>query len=73
MSDPAEFGRRVADQEAAYALDRLLLEMDISARAHAAAGVPLAKDDADFLAAKRARLQAMRDRLGSSSLSQGGK
>jgi hypothetical protein len=63
MSDPAEFGRRVADQEAAYALDRLLLEVDISARAYAAAGVPLAKDDAAFLAAKRARLQAMRDRV----------
>jgi hypothetical protein len=61
---PAEFGRQVARQEAAYVFDRLLFDMDMSARAQAATGVPLAPDDAVFVAAKRAFLQAMHDRLG---------
>jgi hypothetical protein len=69
---PAVVGRRVADQEGVHTLDHLLLQMDISACAEAAAGVPLAKNNAAFLAAKHTRLQAMRDRLGGGAAERGG-
>ena len=60
---PAATGRLMADEDVHDAVQRLIGQMDTSARAQAVAGPALAAEDVEYLAGRHARLTQIRDGL----------
>jgi hypothetical protein len=71
MADPTTLGRISADLDMAEHARVLLMQMEVSDRAHARAGQPIPAETQEEIEGRRARLQAMRDRLGGSAAEHG--
>jgi hypothetical protein len=63
MADPTALGRRSADLDMAAEAERFLMWMDQSALAQAETGKAVPPEAAEEIAARRTRLQQLRDGL----------